>query len=457
MKIENIYNSLPSFIQNVACSAVGYKIKKHRYSKRFFKYLEWLEETQYWSKEKIREYQEEQLEKTILHAYNTVPYYNKLFYSLKLKPKDIKNSEDLYKLPILTKQTVRDNWLEFLSSDYKVRELVKVSTSGTTGAGVSFMKHPDELTFQAALWWRFRDRFDLNLNDWHANFSGKRIVPLSWKRGPFWRYNLPFRQVYFSAYHIDDENLFDYYQKLNSVAFKYYCGYPSVITSMAIFMLKNNLKLDNPPNIIATGSESLLPRQVELIREAFECNVVDFYGSAENVCTFSKCKLGTYHNDFEVGLVEFVPIKESDFPHEARVVATGFMNVAMPLIRYDMKDCVFVDAQSKCSCGMNSSIVLSIDGRSDDVIKTPSGKTIGRLAGLFANLNNVFESQVVQVSLYKIIVKIVKKEHYTEADEVNFHKRLSEVLGEDMEIKFDYCKNIPKEKNGKFRVVKSLI
>ena len=57
--------------------------------------------------------QEEQLRNLIAFAHTQVPYYARLFNELGLKPPDITNVQDLDKMPILTKQTIRQNWPEF--------------------------------------------------------------------------------------------------------------------------------------------------------------------------------------------------------------------------------------------------------------------------------------------------------------------------------------------------------
>ena len=58
----------------------------------------------------LKEEQEKQLVYMINFAYKNVPYYPRLFDDLKLNPGDVKNIEDLEKLPILTKEIIKHNW-----------------------------------------------------------------------------------------------------------------------------------------------------------------------------------------------------------------------------------------------------------------------------------------------------------------------------------------------------------
>jgi len=62
------------------------------------------------SQERILEIQNDKLRRLIRHCYDTVPYYRKLFLECGIKPDEIRNKEDLQRIPILTKQIIRDNY-----------------------------------------------------------------------------------------------------------------------------------------------------------------------------------------------------------------------------------------------------------------------------------------------------------------------------------------------------------
>ena len=74
--------------------------------------------------------QNRKLRKLMKRAYE-IPFYRKKFDVAGLKPKDIKNREDLVKFPILTKNEIKE-WLTPLVDSEKERMHI-VSTSGSTG------------------------------------------------------------------------------------------------------------------------------------------------------------------------------------------------------------------------------------------------------------------------------------------------------------------------------------
>ena len=86
------------------------------------KYLKELEETQWWSPEQLRELQNKNLRALIRHAYKNVSYYHHIFEERGLIDKDIQTVEDLPKLPILTKDDIRQNFHDLMANDSKKRK-----------------------------------------------------------------------------------------------------------------------------------------------------------------------------------------------------------------------------------------------------------------------------------------------------------------------------------------------
>lgn len=88
------------------------------------------------SHEQIRQWQSERLVKTVKHVYENNEYYKKLMDEKGVTPEDIKGVDDLYKLPFLTKDDLREAYPYGLMSK-PLSECVRIqSTSGTTGKRV---------------------------------------------------------------------------------------------------------------------------------------------------------------------------------------------------------------------------------------------------------------------------------------------------------------------------------
>ena len=88
------------------------------------------------SREQIRAWQDERLVKTVHHVYEHVPYYRNLMKEKGVTPEDIHSVDDLYKLPFLTKNDLREAYPYGLLA-VPLEDAVRIqSTSGTTGRRV---------------------------------------------------------------------------------------------------------------------------------------------------------------------------------------------------------------------------------------------------------------------------------------------------------------------------------
>ncbi len=139
---EVVYSHSPILIQNLACNWRGHRERALRHGGEFRSLLAWLQESEWWSSEEIEAYQEERLAQIIRHAYETVPYYRRMFDQLKLKPADVRSRDDLQKLPLLSKEDFRQHRDEFFSSRFSRNQLVFCHTSGTTGKSLQFYLEP---------------------------------------------------------------------------------------------------------------------------------------------------------------------------------------------------------------------------------------------------------------------------------------------------------------------------
>jgi phenylacetate-CoA ligase len=443
--IENIYNQSPVFLQNFFCTMYGFKEKRKRYGDYFKRKLDELEKSQWLSAEEIEEYQNKQLQKIINHAYYTVPYYRECLDNLKIKPSDIRSKADLSKLPILTKDQVRKNLDKLISSNYPKNRMIKMKTSGTSGKSLELYHTLEQIQFQWAVWWRHRRRFGINIDDKHATFTGKTVVPINQKKPPFWRENFATNQTLFNMQHIKRENVKFIVDKINEANFKYFSGYPSIIYSLCKFIEEEGLSLTNYPQYVFTGAEKLYDFQKETIERVLNCTVTDQYGFTEGCGNASKCEYGVYHEDFEFGILEVV---------DGEIIATGFADYGMPLIRYKTGDSAIL-ANTKCKCGRHSTVLLDIEGRVEDTILTPEGAEIKRFDYLFKDTKNIIEAQVYQEELNRVVIRIVKGEGYSEKEETYLREKFKKMYSKTMVVDFEYFDEIPREKSGKFKAVKS--
>ncbi len=87
-------------------------------------------------REVIKAIQDERLVKQVQHVWDNVPYYRKKMEEKGVTPADIKSSDDLYKLPFISKADLREAYPYGLVG-VPLEDCVRIqSTSGTTGKRV---------------------------------------------------------------------------------------------------------------------------------------------------------------------------------------------------------------------------------------------------------------------------------------------------------------------------------
>ncbi|MGF1584845.1 MAG: phenylacetate--CoA ligase family protein [Bacteroidales bacterium] len=416
--------------------------------------MQFLEETQYWSQEKLLAYQNKRLNEFVAEIYYRVPIYKNNPEYLKLS----KDNLDIQHLPILTKKFVKQNVKEFYNIDDK--KIIWGKTSGTTGSPMIFPITRDAMQKVYA----FRNMhyswngLCLHNREKIAMISGH---PVSWHRRskpPYWSFDMVNNHLYFSSYHLSESNLKYYIEKLEEFDPLLLHGYPSSIYLLALAYEKFGTKKLALKGIY-TSSETLLDFQRHKIQNAFQVKVFNFYGTSEMNCNIVECEKGELHLKSEYSYVEILNNdNQACKPGErGRIISTHFNNTAFPLIRYDVGDNLVISNNQVAKCGRSGLLIDYIEGRNEDYVITPEGRIIGRLSILLKDAINVIEAQIEQPCIEEVVLRIVRNNYYSKKDEVQIKHAARARLGNSIKISFDYVDEIPRASNGKFRFVISKI
>jgi len=456
--LEAIYRHLPIALQQVACSVQGLGKARVRLGPRFNRRLEELMVSEWWSPGEISAYQDERLRGLVRHAYANVPFYRERMQDLGLTPADIRGRADLPKLPLLSKDDVRRHRERLVADGVDRRRLLDGFTGGTTGSALRFYSSPEAVAFQWAVWWRHRRRFGLSPEDWHVNFTGKLVVPPEQRRPPYWRWNVPMRQLLFGMQHLTAAKAPALLDCLARHRFPFWSGYPSIIHAFVLAVAEAGATIPSPPGVVVTGAETLLAHQRRDIQQATGAKLADQYGLAEGCGNASQCAAGRYHEDFEFGIIERLDSPTAAGGARGQIVCTGLADLDFPFLRYDTGDVgLFAAPGERCPCGRQSAVLTAVEGRADDAILTPEGLRISSFDYVFDDTPRVKECQVLQERPGAITVRVVRRPAYAQADEDFIRAEIARWISPRLGVSFDYPAQIERESNGKFRAVKSLL
>jgi phenylacetate-CoA ligase len=424
-------------------------------------YLKELEASQWWSRSKILEHQNERLGKLIEQAYRDVPYYRRLFDERALKPGSVHSAKDLAKLPILTKQIIRDHSAELLAAGFTSRQRARFSTGGSTGEPLQFYRTwPDELSRDLAAAQRALGWAGYKLGDKLARIAVVRPYHSLIHRLSVSGKHLFERYLMIDAKQVSSQTLPLYAKQLERFKPRFICGYPNTIELAARFILKAGSPRLRPEAIII-DSEQLYDYQRELFLSAFGCPTFSNYDSWEAHAIATEC---AEHSGFHIAaenlIVEIVDDSGNPLPagQEGRIAITSLHNHAMPFVRYVIGD-LGVAKDEVCPCGRGLPLLAGLSGRTTDVIYTKSGKAISGTALLHVFLPpmGVSQFQFVQESYEKVVIKVIMDRIYPEAylDDLTARltQRYKKLLEEDLDIRIEFVDAIPLTKDGKRRVI----
>ena len=256
--LEAIYLRLPVPLQHMACSFVGWRTTRTRYGGEFPQILAKAEARTYWSAEETVAYRDRRLAEFVSAAASAVPAYRERFQVARLRPSEIRTVADLSSLPILTKAEAQDFSTQVLRSPASGGTVRIVHTSGTTGGGLRFPVTMRAVQEQWATWWRYRGWHGIRYGTWCGLFGGRSVVPREQMDPPFWRMNLPGRQVVFSGYRMSAKNLPSYCAELRRRQPPWLHGYPSLLTLLAAHLHETGFNLGYQVRWVTIGAESLL-------------------------------------------------------------------------------------------------------------------------------------------------------------------------------------------------------
>lgn len=451
--LEKVYDKSPISIQNLMVSLSGYQKNRTRYGKTYYEYRKFLQDFDQWSLDDKLEYQKIELIKFIRYAYEKSKFYQELYQGIDLD--SIQSIYDLKKLPVVDKEMLRAN----ISKVYTIarKDGVEAHTGGTTGKSLNVLVTPEDSMCRMALLDHFKARLGFeHLKMKRATFNGKHIVPPAQKQKVFWRYNAACKQMIYSSFHLSEENMKCYVESLNCYKPQAIDGFFMSMCDIANYIERHNIKLQFRPIALFPTSETLTKAGRELLERVFNCRVFDQYASSEGAPFVTECEKQKLHIEMASGVFEHLEEGNDE------VLVTSFTTYGTPLIRYRIGDLmVFKNDGEICDCGTESQLVKGIQGRKLDFLYTADGAKInaGNVANLFKNMPNaIIRAQAIQDKMDKIKVLLeVDERLYKPEYDVLLTNEFLHKFGGKTKIIIEHVDEIPREKSGKFRLIKNTL
>ena len=340
---------------------------------------------------------EKRLIKTIVKAYEDVPFYREHFDNLHVDINKIKNVGDIKLLPFLTKEDIRTNYpKKLLARGVDLKNCYTSGTTGSTGKSINFAYSMQ--TYMFYLCTNLRVYTMIGYKPWYK-VAYIKYTPISTLHIPV----LPL----FRTFHIPSIiTLEEQMEMLRAAQPDMLIGYASIIMDIAQHLTKRDRKYIKP-RLISVNSELSTAEERKFICDTFNCPVYDEYSTEETWMVASQCKYGSYHLFTDNVHMEFIDKTGADVPKGeiGEMVATTLRSPAMPLIRYKIGD-LGVLSDKVCKCGRKSPILESFEGRADDAFILKNGEKITSLK-LLNTFTKFIKSDPELMNEFKFIQKKV--------------------------------------------------
>lgn len=338
------------------------------------------------SREQIKAWQDERLVAQVRRVYNSVPYYKKLMDEKGVTPDDIQSSDDLHKLPFLTKSDLREAYPYGLLAA-PLSDCVRIqSTSGTTGKRVVAFYTQKDLD----LWEDCCARAIMA-----AGGTKEDVVHVSYGYGLFTGgagLNGGSHKVGCLTLPMSSGNTERQIQFMTDLESTILCCTPSYAAYLAESIHERGLQDQVKLKAGIFGAEAWTEEMRHDIEEKLGIKAYDIYGLTEISgpgVAFECSEQSGMHINEDHFIAEIInPDTGEVLPdgEKGELVFTSITKEAFPLLRYRTRD-ICVLTREKCSCGRTHVKMCKPMGRSDDM--------------LIVKGVNVFPSQIEAVLINK--------------------------------------------------------
>ncbi|MFN3648017.1 MAG: phenylacetate--CoA ligase family protein [Armatimonadota bacterium] len=416
--------------------------------------LDFLEVAQWWDRERIIAYRNEQLQKLIRISYQEVPFYRELLDQHGVKPQEIRCAADLQRIPIIQKAMLREGYPDRTTRATGLKTF-EWATSGSTGLNLRV-----RLDCETTGW--FRASFMLALR-WAGWAEGEPHL----QTGMTLKRNLERKLKdalmgcrYVSAFDLTDEHLDHALDLMERHRIYHLWGYPGSLYCIARRARERGWNV--PLRSVVTWGDTLYPQYRQVLQETFGTFVTDTYGCSEGMHIAAQCGTGThYHLHALDVIVEYLDEAGDPVPPRTpgSLVITRLHPGPMPLIRYRIGDVGMSGGDRICGCGRGYEVMERIEGRDTDIIVTPSGNRliVHFFTGLIEHFHDVDTFQVVQETTDTMVVRLVPRQQFDPSTPERIVQTLKQHGAADMQIETELVDEIPVSPSGKRRFVFSKV
>jgi phenylacetate-CoA ligase len=395
---------------------------------------------------------EAKLRRIMAHAYEMSPHYRQAWDAVGYAPSAGPASDDLLRVPFLTKDILKRRKDLLRSREFRIDELDVSYTGGTTGTQTSFYRDHACTVRRTGRHIAILELCGYSPWDRRGLLWGvpSELQPTGVGSALKWRFRkFASSQESLPCLVMSDESMLDFHGRLRKFRPTVLYGYPSAMTEFARFVERSGLDPVPVGTAICTA-ERLSDSQREYLERIFNAEVFNLYCTREYGCVGFECsRHDGLHVDIGSVFVEIIRDgRRAALGELGEVTITDLLNRGMPMIRNRTGDLAALELEP-CECGCPFPRLTRLDGRVTDVLYKPDGSIVAgvMLVDLFTDLPAIEQAQFVQESERQLAIRVVAPGGLSPEAEAEALAQAREVMGEHTVIRIERVRDLARNTN----------
>lgn len=433
---------------------MGYKNLKYHNSESFLRFFNYLKKNSFgFSSKEVEKRQILNFKKVLSYVLENSKFYRQKYKNSFLL-KDIKKLDDINKIPLISKEEIIDNFLNFT---FKKKNFLSMTTGGTSGNPLTILMDEDYKSKSLALTFFYMSCYHLNpIIDKGLRIHGDIINNSN-------NYLIKNNNLILSGNHIDKKNIKKFAKIINEFKPIYIHAYPSSVYLFTKLLKEYSLKINFKLKHIITDSENLYLHQKQMLEKFYKCKIQSIYGHTEGALfgmTFNGKRLIHIHP--AVGVFQLLDTQNEEIKEinkVGQIVVSGFLNKSFPLIRYKTND--FGSYHTLKKGNFSYRVLNKVEGRLQDFAINKKNNIVPLGPLLFDyNLNwkNIEKFKIIQnkigfLKFHVVLIDMTKKFKTLEY----FKKDLEKVFKNNFNFTIKIKKKLKNTPRGKFKYLEQKI
>jgi phenylacetate-CoA ligase len=363
-------------------------------------------------------------------------------------PSDIRGPADLARLPLLTKDDIRNAGPHLFSTGYSADNTLHTRTGGSTGVPLHVYVDIEAMNWKYAATRRHNAWAGWRPGDKVAAVWGDTDTGFHWKA--WLRTHLRDRTIYVDTLRFSAERLRQFHAQIVAFRPEIMMGHAHSVYQFALFCQENGLRLPSMKGIVTTAM-TLSELERRCIEQATGTRVFNRYGCEELSIIASESEAHSGLHVFSEGLIiEYLP---TEVAGEYELVITDLWNRAMPMVRYVIGD-LARRAEGACPGGRGLERLARVSGRTADFLYRPDGTPVFGISLLdtyIIHIPGIHQAQMVQNELHRIDIRIVPTADYSPETERAVQQVVATEFGADVQAVVSRVERLEQTERGKYR------